>query len=58
MNNPIEQLSSREKALWLGSLLIVLISNLLTESFDLLTLIAAMVGVTSLIFTVSGIGER
>ena len=54
MNNPIEQLSSREKALWLGPLLIVLISNLLTESFDLLTMIAAMVGVTSLIFAAKG----
>ncbi len=54
MNNPIEQLSRREKALWFGSLLIVLISNLLTESFDLLTLIAALVGVTSLIFAAKG----
>lgn len=54
MKHPIEQLSRREKALWLGSLLIVLISNLLTESFDLLTLIAALVGVTSLIFAAKG----
>lgn len=54
MKHPIEQLSRREKVLWLGSLLIVLISNLLTESFDLLTLIAALVGVTSLIFAAKG----
>ena len=54
MNNPIKNLTKKEWCLWLVSLFIVIISNLLTENIDLLTLIAACVGITSLIFAAKG----
>lgn len=54
MNNPIKTLTKREWSIWLGSIIIVLISNLATKDFDLLTLVAALTGVTSLIFVAKG----
>lgn len=54
MNNPIKDLTKKEWGLWLGSLLIVIFSNILSGSVDLLTLIAACVGITSLIFAAKG----
>ncbi len=54
MNNPIKTLTKREWCLWIGSLGIVLISNVLTAEFDVLTLVAALIGVTSLIFAAKG----
>lgn len=54
MNNPIKTLTKREWSIWLGSIIIVLISNLATKDFDMLTLVAAITGVTSLIFAAKG----
>lgn len=54
MNNPVKTLTKRELSIWLGSIIIVLISNLATKDFDLLTLVAALTGVTSLIFAAKG----
>ncbi len=54
MTNPIKNLSKKEWCLWIGSLMIILISNLISRDFDPLTLIAALVGVTSLIFAAKG----
>ncbi len=54
MNNPIKDLTKKEWGLWLGSLFVVIISNLLSGNIDLLTLIAACVGITSLIFAAKG----
>lgn len=54
MNNPIKLLSGKEWGLWMVSLAVVVISNLAAEQRDLLTLIAALVGVTSLIFAAKG----
>lgn len=54
MNNPIKNLTKKEWCLWFGSLFIVIISNMLTGDIDLLTLIAACVGITSLIFAAKG----
>ena len=50
MNNPFSTLTKKEWLLWLCSLFIVLVSNILAANFDPLTLIAALVGVTSLVF--------
>ena len=50
----IKTLTKREWSIWLGSIIIVLISNLATKDFDLLTLVAALTGVTSLIFAAKG----
>lgn len=54
MNNAIKTLTKREWSIWLGSIIIVLISNLATKDFDLLTLVASLTGVTSLIFAAKG----
>lgn len=54
MNNPVKTLTKREWSIWLVSIIIVLISNLATKDFDLLTLVAALTGVTSLIFAAKG----
>ena len=40
--------------LWLGSLLVVIVSNVLSGDIDLLTLLAVCVGITSLIFAAKG----
>lgn len=54
MNNPINNLTGKEWGLWLGSLLVVIVSNVLSGDIDLLTLLAACVGITSLIFAAKG----
>ena len=54
MNNPIISLSKKEWAIWIGSLLVVTVSNVVSGNLDLLTLLAAIVGVTSLIFAAKG----
>ncbi len=54
MNNPIKNLTHKEWALWLTSLIIVIISNMSTGQIDILTLIAASIGATSLIFAAKG----
>lgn len=54
MSNPIKDLTRKEWMLWLGSLCIVILSNTLTENMDILTLAAACVGITSLIFAAKG----
>ena len=54
MNNPIKSLSWREWCLWLASLAVVLIANQITPELDPLTMTAALVGVTSLVFAAKG----
>lgn len=54
MNNPIKCLTGNERLLWLASLAVVVLSNLLSGDVDVLTLLAALVGVTSLIFAAKG----
>lgn len=54
MNNPIKNLTRNEWKLWIGSILVVIVSNIVTGDIDLLTLIAACVGITSLIFAAKG----
>ncbi|MGN1089586.1 MAG: nicotinamide riboside transporter PnuC [Huintestinicola sp.] len=54
MNNPIKNLTRKEWGLWLGSLLIIAVSNILSGGFSFITLIAAWIGATSLIFAAKG----
>lgn len=54
MSNPIKSLTKKEWGVWIGSLLIIVISNISSGSFDLLTLVAACIGVTSLISAAKG----
>lgn len=54
MNNPLKSLSKKEWGIWLGSLVIVTVSNLIPGDLDMLTLAAALIGVTSLIFAAKG----
>ena len=41
MGNPIADLTKKEWCVWIGSLLIIIMSNFLSEGFDPLTLVAA-----------------
>lgn len=52
--NPLLSLSKKEWAIWIGSSLVVTVSNLLSGSMDLLTFVATLVGVTSLILAAKG----
>lgn len=54
MNNPLKNMTKKEWILWIISISIVIVSNLFSSNFDLLTLVAALVGVTSLIFAAKG----
>lgn len=54
MNNPLKHLTKKEWALWICSLAVVMLSNTATKSPDPLTLLAALIGVTSLIFAAKG----
>ena len=54
MSNPIKSLTKKEWILWMGSLAIVILSNLLSTDIDGLTLVSACVGITSLIFAAKG----
>lgn len=54
MQNPWKELSVKEWWLWSISMLIVTVSNLVDGSFDVLTLAATWVGITSLIFAAKG----
>ena len=54
MSNPIKNLTKKEWVLWIVSLLIVTASNLVTGQVDLLTLVAADIGITALIFAAKG----
>ena len=54
MYNPIRNLTKKEWGLWIGSLLIVIVSNMVKGHVDILTLIATCVGITSLIFAAKG----
>lgn len=51
---PFINFSKQDWILWITSLLLVIISNILSPEFDLLILIAALVGVTSLILIAKG----
>ncbi|MBE5753425.1 MAG: nicotinamide mononucleotide transporter [Clostridiales bacterium] len=52
--NPFKDLSKFERALWLTSAFLVTLSFLLSPDKDYLTLIASLIGVTSLIFIAKG----
>lgn len=54
MENPIKNLTKNEWMLWIGSICVVIISNVITGDVDLLTLLAACIGITSLIFAAKG----
>jgi len=54
MSNPIANLTKKEWWAWICSLLIIVASNVLSGRFDPLTLVAACIGVTSLIFAAKG----
>lgn len=54
MSNPFSSLSKKEWILWILSLLVVAASNVLSGGVDGLTLLAAFVGITSLVFAAKG----
>ena len=54
MSNPFKSFKKKEWVLWIVSLVLVIMSNLLSGDVDVLTLSAACVGVTSLVFAAIG----
>ena len=54
MSNPITSLTKKEWAVWIGALLIIVVSNIFSANFNVLTLVASGVGVTSLIIAAKG----
>lgn len=54
MNNPIKNITTKDWSIWIGSVLIIGISNLVTGDVNFLILLAAWVGVTSLILAAKG----
>lgn len=54
MNNPIKNLSKIEWIIWMVSLVILTVSNIVPGDVDVLTLIATWIGVTLLIFLAKG----
>ncbi len=54
MSNPITCLTKKEWAVWIGALLIIVVSNIFSANFNVLTLVASCVGVTSLIIAAKG----
>ena len=54
MQNPIRTFTRNEWILWIASLALVLISNLTSPDPDLITLSAALIGVTSLVLAAKG----
>lgn len=54
MINPMAGFTKKEWGVWICSLLIIIASNVLSGRLELLTLAAACIGVTSLIFAAKG----
>lgn len=54
LSNPIRYLTLKEKLIWICSLSIIAVTNILIGGFDFLTLIASCIGVTSLILAAKG----
>ncbi len=54
LQNPFRSLTKAELALWLGSVAVIMLSFLLSEGGDPYSLIASLIGVTSLIFIAKG----
>ena len=54
MNNPLKTFTKKEWTLWIGSVGVILLSNILTGKVDFLMLVAALVGVTSLVLAAKG----
>lgn len=54
MNNPFNNLSKQEWTIWLFSLIAVTTSNIISGDIDWLTLTAALIGTTSLVFAAIG----
>jgi signal transduction histidine kinase len=54
MSDPIASLTRREWWVWICSLVVIVMANILPGDFDLLTLIASCIGVTSLVLAAMG----
>lgn len=54
MNTPFVNFKKRDWVLLIGSLLVVLASNIFSPQFDILITIAALIGVTSLVLGAKG----
>ncbi len=54
MKNPFKILTRFELGLWISSCIVVILSSVFSESFNIVSLLSSLVGVTSLIFLARG----
>lgn len=54
MNNPFLKFKKRDYIIWIVSLIVIVVSNIIPGNVDILTLMAALIGVTSLLFAAKG----
>ena len=54
IKNPFADLTGFERMLWLGSVLVIVVSCLLSGGGDWLSVVASVIGVTALIFVAKG----
>lgn len=54
MNNPFQKMAKKDWVLWIASVSLIVVSNILSGDVDLLTLTATCIGVTSLVFAAMG----
>ena len=52
--NPVKELTKTERAIWLVSVTMILISRLVLGGGDILSAAASLIGVTALIFVAKG----
>ncbi|MGN1411517.1 MAG: nicotinamide riboside transporter PnuC [Oscillospiraceae bacterium] len=54
MKNPFKNFSKKEWCLWIVSMIVVIVSNVLVKNTSIITLMATLIGVTALIFIAKG----
>lgn len=54
MTNPFLNFKKHDYIIWIASIIVILVSNVVPGNVDILTLTAALIGVTSLIFAAKG----
>lgn len=54
MTNPFLNFKKHDYVIWIASIIIILVSNIVPGDVDVLTLLAALIGVTSLLFAAKG----
>lgn len=54
MTNPFLNFKKQDYLIWIASIIVIIVSNVVPGDVDILTLLAALIGVTSLLFAAKG----